>query len=243
MCALTLRKSVAKIQDGPCVTLRAWATLPGVDLLVATHLFSDLDERLKWDTCFARLQIIQEDVQGSDIMYSLLRVPPTVAARDFVQFRRIRTLEDGSIVIVLRSCEHAGAPKDKNVIRAESLNSGYIFRQTYEQGLPVLKIFITTRADIKGLIPKWIINMMAPRAPKEWVTNLRKAALEYQEKNPGYKEALAGELDKYRSYHAYDLEPAAEESTSNDCRVKVTSPRTNSCEHPQLSARCQDETA
>merc|ERR1712039_915506 len=60
--------------------------------------------------------------------------------------------------------------------------------------------------DIKGLVPKWVINMLAPKAPKEWVENLRKAALDYQQANPGYREALAGELDKYKEDDPFDYE-------------------------------------
>lgn len=34
---------------------------------------------------------------------------------------------------------------------------------------PVLKLFIMSCSDVKGLIPKWLINFVAPKKPGEWV--------------------------------------------------------------------------
>merc|ERR1711902_427912 len=95
--------------------------------------------------------------QSSDILYSLMKVTG-VTPRDFLQFRRARVMDDGSILLVLRSAEHPDFPESKNAIRAESYISGYVLRQAVENGESVLKIFLMSFSDIKGLIPKWIIS-------------------------------------------------------------------------------------
>lgn len=203
---------VAKIQAGVgVITLRAWATVPGVDLTVAFFLFYNIEERVKWDKVFVRMDVIDSGLQGSDIIYSLMKVP-AVTPRDFLQYRRVRVMDDGSIHIVLRSAEHPNMPDAKGVIRAESYISGYILTQSYDNDKPVLNIYLMTCVDIKGLIPKWIINATAPRKPAEWVETLRKAAIEYQNAHPNYKQELLKELEPFRETNPYDYEPAPVDS-------------------------------
>merc|ERR1712146_153424 len=155
------------------ITLRAWSTVPGVDMFVAFHLFANHKERVKWDKVFAVMDVLEPNRQGSQIVYSLMKVPP-VTPRDWLQWRRIKFFEDGSIFIVLRSAEHPDMPDQKSAIRAESYIAGYILRQTWQDGVPVLNLFLMTCCDIKGLIPRWIINAAAPRKPAEWVDSLKK---------------------------------------------------------------------
>lgn len=198
---------VAKVQTGVgCITLRAWATLPNVKTCVAFYLFHNTLERVKWDKVFAAQEIIDANAQGSDVLYSLMKVPG-VTPRDFLQYRRSRVQEDGSILIVLRSAEHLDKQEDKNVIRAESYISGYVLRQGYEEnGEPVLKIFLMSCADVKGLIPKWIISYFAPKKPGEWVDGLRKACMQYQIEHPNYEQELAEYMRRFRADNPYDYE-------------------------------------
>merc|ERR1719487_569997 len=156
-------------------------------------------------------------MQGSAIVYSLMRVP-MVTARDFLQYRRILFKEDGSIHIVLRSAEHPDMPEQKNAIRAESYIAGYILSQTYEAGVPILNVFLMTCVDIKGLIPKWIINAAAPRKPAEWIDSLKKAAIEYQKAHPNYKDSMGEDTKQYRADNPFDYEdavPGANQDSEN----------------------------
>lgn len=203
---------VAKVQSGPgVITLRAWASVPGVLSHVAFHLFYVTEERMKWDKVFAKQAIIGADCQGSDILYSLLK-PPVGTPRDFLQYRRIRLQKDGSILIVLRSAEHPDCPEESSAIRAESYISGYVLRQEWDGEKPVLKIFLMSCSDIKGLIPKWIVNTIAPRKPGEWIESLRKAAVDFQQANPG----VMGELQQTVQRFAEDV-PFDFEGEGTDC--------------------------
>jgi len=198
---------VCKVQSGERnVSIRAWATVPDVHMNVAFKLFYDSQDRVSWDKVFNEFRVLEQTGAGSDIIYSLIRAPG-VTAREFVQFRRVRVQEDGSIVIVLRSADHAGAAPRKDAIRVESYIAGYILRQEYECGKPVLKIFIMSCCDVKGMIPKWIINYMAPKKPAEWCDSLRNAALEYQRNHPNHKELLKELLDGFCAERTYTSEP------------------------------------
>lgn len=201
---------VAKVQAGEAgITLRAWATVPGVDLFVAFYLFHDFNQRVQWDKVFAKMDLIGGDGSqkcSSDILYSLLKVPG-VTPRDFLQYRRARVHDEKCILLVLRSAEHPEMPEKRDTIRAESYSSGYVLRQAEENGQPVLKIFLMSCSDIRGLIPKWIINYVAPRKPPEWVETLRKACLDYQAQHPDYRARLAEYVDRYRGEQPFDYEP------------------------------------
>jgi len=210
---------VAKTQnDTGCITLRAWATVPGVDMNVAFFLFTNHTERVKWDKVFAIMEVVEPNMQGSSILYSLLRVP-VVTDRDFLQYRRIRVMDDGSIHIVLRSAEHLDMPEQKGAIRAESYNAGYILRQTFEGDTPVLNIFIMSCLDIKGFVPKWLINATAPRKPAEWVEALKKASVDYMKANPNFKETLADALEEYKQHNPYDYEEDLPEALPENAEV------------------------
>merc|ERR1711972_221153 len=126
--------------------------------------------------------------------------------RDFLQYRRARVQEDGSILMMLRSAEHPDMPENKNYVRAESHIAGYVLRQTFEAGQPVLNIFLMSCADIKGLVPKWVINYVAPRKPPEWVDSLQKACMEYQKKNPDYEKKLQEYVERYQGEVPFDYE-------------------------------------
>mmetsp|Transcript_132643 Transcript_132643/g.296643 ORF Transcript_132643/g.296643 Transcript_132643/m.296643 type:complete len:685 (+) Transcript_132643:96-2150(+) len=201
---------VAKVQSGlGGITLRAWAQVPGVDLHVAFFLFYDISERVKWDKTFSNISVVNDsDVvqKGNDIIYSMMKVP-TVTTREFLQYRRVSLQDDGSILILLRSAEHKDKPEAKGIIRVENYISGYVLRQAHVGDQPVLNIFILSCNDVKGMIPKWIVNMMAPKKPGEWVESLRKAAVDYQAKYPDCKKACLECLSRFAGSHPCDYEP------------------------------------
>jgi len=207
---------VAKVMAGAgCITLRAWATVPGVLKDVAFYLFHQHEERVKWDKVFADMHVVGEPQNGSEVLYSAMRIPG-VTPRDFLQYRRVRLVEDGSIAIVLRSAEHPDCPENKNFIRAESYIGGYVLRQEFDAGEPVLKLFLMTCSDVKGLVPKWIINMVAPRKPAEWVESLRRACVGYQEANPNCREIVKKYMEQFDADNPWDYELMPSEFDGED---------------------------
>lgn len=79
--------------------------------------------------------------------------------------------ENGTIILHFASMEHPDMPPKKNVIRAETLISGYVIRPTGENSCHVM---IVSQNDIKGLIPKAIVNRVASKAPADWVNSMNK---------------------------------------------------------------------
>lgn len=210
MCLERSQIKVAKAMttDGTgCIFLRAWSTLPGVKLPVAFHMFHNCENRMQWDRAFFNMEVI-DDVNGSDILYSILKVP-AFTPRDYVQYRRVKVQEDGSILFCLRSAAHPMLPEKSGYIRAESYTSGYVLRPYTEGGESGIKMFLMTSTDIKGIIPKWIINFVAPRKPGEWIDALKKACLDYQAAHPNL-DHLDEELLPYTRENPFDYEDGPE---------------------------------
>lgn len=69
-----------------------------------------------------------------------------------------------------KSVKHSKCPEKPKVIRAETLISGYIFeRINNPNGTVDTSITIISQNDIKGVVPKAIVNMVSAKAPKQWV--------------------------------------------------------------------------
>lgn len=93
--------------------------------------------------------------------------------RDWVQ-RRVFVRdypEPQCIMMHFVSIEHPAMPVKRKVIRAETVISGYVLRPT---GAHTCDLTIISQNDVKGLIPKMIVNRFASKAPADWINNLLK---------------------------------------------------------------------
>ncbi len=89
----------------------------------------------------------------------------------------------GDVCIHFKSVEHKECPPVRKHIRGNVLIAGYIFRTISKEPLQSC-IYIVSQNDIKGLIPKFIVNMVAAKAPREWMNNLRKASYKHMGVDP-----------------------------------------------------------
>ncbi|CAK9022020.1 StAR-related lipid transfer protein 7 [Durusdinium trenchii] len=179
-------------------------------------MFHRCEKRMQWDKSFFEMKVVDE-IEGSDILYSVLRVPAVVATQSehtverAVEPEAVATANghgrsvDGTILISLRSANHPELPETSKHVRAESFTSGYVMRRYDDGNEKGTKVFLMTCTDVKGIIPKWIINFVAPRKPGEWIDCLKRACLEYQASNPDY-ESLLKELEPFKEYHSFDFE-------------------------------------
>ena len=89
--------------------------------------------------------------------------------------------ESGCIQLYLRSCEVEGIEEvGKGRIRADVLASVYLIREVEKD---CTEIVIYSQVDIKGSIPKTIINALAPSTPLKWIRKLRQACHEFTQRN------------------------------------------------------------
>jgi hypothetical protein len=152
----------------PPVLVRAYASIPKVTMANVFYHIVDTDLRPKWDQNFAKFSLVPHPHEEEcEILYCTINAPFGVTPRDFLQYRK--SIVEGSVVtIMMRSAIHDEKPPVHGYIRAESLISGYVIRQKGED----CELFLMSQTDIKGLIPKWMVNIAAAKAPAQWIDNL-----------------------------------------------------------------------
>jgi hypothetical protein len=91
----------------------------------------------------------------------------------------------GMITIHYKSETHPKCPEKPKMVRANTILGGYILEEEKNpKGGYNTKMIIISQNDIKGIIPKSIVNMAAGKAPREWVKNLIKGCEEYLKTRP-----------------------------------------------------------
>lgn len=107
-----------------------------------------------------------------------------VSDRDFVQRRKkwINFPDENTICMHFKSVESPKMPPVKKVVRGDIIISGYCIR-TVSLNPPKTFLSIISQTDIKGSIPKWLVNAVSQKAPKDWVVNLIKGCNMVRQKN------------------------------------------------------------
>ena len=79
-----------------------------------------------------------------------------------------------------KSVTHPKCPERSSTIRAETEISGYILEEDIDaKGKISTKLTIISQNDIKGVVPKSVLNMVCGKGPKVWVGNLINGCKEY----------------------------------------------------------------
>lgn len=160
-----------RVENSPICMIRANCDVNFSSHIVYTAIW-DTAIRTQWDAVFHEFRLIDK-LPDYEVLYYMIKTPFGITKRDWLQ-RRVEIHdypEPGTIMMYYVSCEHPGMPPRKGVIRAETLVSGYIIRPTGENTCTVM---IVSQNDVKGLIPKVIVNSVASKAPADWVTSMNR---------------------------------------------------------------------
>jgi hypothetical protein len=163
-----------KTEGTPMVMIKAIATLKGIPKRIVFKALYDTDIRQQWDKLFHQFEVVEHDEDKMHtVLYYLIKAPIGISNRDFLQLRKVvhDFPEEGITYMHFKSIEHVDKPPVKKVVRAETIISGYVIEQIQDDP-PVTQLVIISQNDIKGLIPKYLVNMASGKAPKQWVGNL-----------------------------------------------------------------------
>ncbi len=109
-----------------------------------------------------------------EILYMSLESPVFfIKNRDWVQQRKAwkKTPNDNTFILHFKSVELDDVPETDKCVRAHTYISGYFVTKISENKSLLIIIAMN---DIKGSIPKWLVNRESAKAPKKWVENLKK---------------------------------------------------------------------
>jgi hypothetical protein len=168
-----------KPEDSPVVLIRGIAFCEGLRPKQIFDVIYDSAYRQKWDSVVSNFQVVEKIDDYTDIIYFLIKAPFGASNRDFLQQRRFRMNypEKGHIMISFQSTTHHSVPPQKSAIRGETVISGYIIRPAPHDPNSS-ELVIISQVDIKGAIPKTIVNYVASKAPLDWVNKMMKASKE-----------------------------------------------------------------
>ena len=164
------------VEGIPVILIKCIANLP-FNKDIVFEAIANLNIRKQWDSVFSELKVVNnEGENGSEILYMIIKSPVFIVDdREFVQQRKVwkNFPTEKSHILHFISVDNPSCPKNKKLVRAETIISGYYMQDDPDEpGHSILGVLSQT--DIKGNIPHVLINKFAPRSSKSWVKSLLK---------------------------------------------------------------------
>ncbi|XP_068718776.1 START domain-containing protein 10-like [Montipora capricornis] len=180
-------KVFCKVIDGSTIRLiKVVARFSDVSCSLMYDVLHDGDYRRCWDENMVECYEICQLDRYNDIGYYSIKCPTPMKNRDFVTQRSWNCTDD-DFIIFNHTVYHKDIPVKKGFIRGQSILSGY-FVQRKGEGCSVTYV---SQVDLKGHLPKWLVNRASTKIAPKVVIKVHKAALGYQawkaEHAPSYK--------------------------------------------------------
>jgi hypothetical protein len=153
------------------------------------HILYNNEARKKWDHHYTRFETIWRSGE-LDILDAIVQAPFGCANREFMEWRRTKKIlkneeKSDQFVIYLRSWSGSACRAVlKGHVRAEVWLSAYLIQWWKDEKTGHVlgsEILVLTQIDIKGLIPRYLVNALSASAPKRWVKSVTAAALKEME--------------------------------------------------------------
>ncbi|KAL4511627.1 hypothetical protein ABPG72_012472 [Tetrahymena utriculariae] len=166
------------IPGNPCVLVRAESLIKDCNAEEVFVQIYNAEIRSQWDKVTQGFTVIDKIQDGVDVIYFFVDPGLGVTKRDFCQTRVLKKdyPQKGQTTIVFYSIQHPSCPERKGFIRAFSHIAGYVIRP---QGKDT-SLTIMTQSDVKGIVPKYVVNYMAARAPPKWIESMKKGCIDYR---------------------------------------------------------------
>uniref|UniRef100_A0A5F8G4F0 START domain-containing protein 10 n=1 Tax=Monodelphis domestica TaxID=13616 RepID=A0A5F8G4F0_MONDO len=137
----------------------------------------DIEYRKKWDSNVIETFDIARLTVNADVGYYSWRCPKPLKNRDVITLRS--WLPMGADYIIMNySVKHPKYPPRKDLVRAVSIQTGYLIQSTGPKNSVITYL---AQVDPKGSLPKWVVNkssqFLAPKAMKK----MYKACMKYPE--------------------------------------------------------------
>lgn len=177
-------KGYKKLVEGsPIIMVRCDVECKGIRPHECFQLIYDFDIRRTWDKNLPTQEVFETIDDKIDYIYSMFKAPWGVANRDFCQYRRWEYDQKGlEYIIYMLSVDHEKCPTIKDNVRAHTYISGYTVKK-HPTDPNSCQMMIISQVDIKGLVPKFIVNGVAASGPSSWASDQIKSAAKCREKN------------------------------------------------------------
>ncbi|XP_053547291.1 START domain-containing protein 10 isoform X2 [Bombina bombina] len=197
------------VVEGPIrktsVSFQSRLTLPDVSASTVFDVLHDLSYRKNWDLSMIETFDIARLSANVDVGYYAWKCPKPLRNRDVVTLRSWLILPD-CYMIINYSVKHKMYPPRKDLVRAVSLQAGYLIEHT---GLNSCSLTYTAKVDPRGSLPKWMVNKAAQYLAPKLMRSLYKACQRYPpwklKNQPDYKPWLYMEQNTLPRMHLGEL--------------------------------------
>eukprot|EP00697_Spironema_sp_BW2_P004953 gnl/Spiro4/16694_TR8981_c0_g1_i1.p1 gnl/Spiro4/16694_TR8981_c0_g1~~gnl/Spiro4/16694_TR8981_c0_g1_i1.p1 ORF type:complete len:252 (+),score=53.95 gnl/Spiro4/16694_TR8981_c0_g1_i1:62-757(+) len=145
--------------------LRGRCLFPGITPFQVFDMVSSMKSRHFWgDDLFIKGEIVEQLNRDCQIWYQQFRCPWPITNRDTCTLHQTHKHPDGTYTACTVSRKHPRHPKNSDFIRAKVYPSGFVIvpLPNDERGCMVHYVVMS---DPKGWIPKWAVNLNAPKIP------------------------------------------------------------------------------
>ena len=168
------------IPNCPNILVKGIALLEGIPFDIAWKAIADTNLRIKWEKLFLNFESVENHPENdTEIIYFNMKAPFPVQDRDFLQRKTV--LYDypvkGQVLIHIESVECDKKPPSSKYVRAQTIVAGYLFKELSKFPLRC-SITIINQVDLKGSIPRYLINMHAASGSRDWVESYRLGCME-----------------------------------------------------------------
>ncbi|ELP88101.1 phosphatidylcholine transfer protein, putative [Entamoeba invadens IP1] len=159
------------------IKLRSTA-LKDIPAEVIHDVLQDPEYRATWDESMKEQKLVEQIDENTEIGYYSVKMPLTIANRDWVNMRSWWFDEKKGIYIITNhSVDHPKCGEVSGFVRAKSLKTGYIVEKTPEG----TKLSFFSWNSWNGWIPNWVVNKCSKYMIADIIQQLRDAATKYPE--------------------------------------------------------------
>ena len=133
------------------------------------HVLGDNNHKKDWVDRLVKTEILEKIGPYEKVMYQEFSAPWPVANRDFVYHAKLIRKKSGEIVLHMNSVPNPKAPKTVGV-RADLIKSVYVLTPL---GPNKTKLEVEIQSDPKGLLPKWVVNIIQKSWPMKTLEKIR----------------------------------------------------------------------
>lgn len=132
-------------------------------------VLADRDHRKDWVDRLDRNRDLEVMSQKERVIYQSFKMPFLISNRDMVYKSVITKSKSGTVTYDMFSVEHPKAPETIGV-RVELIKSKYILKPL---GKNKTEVQVEILSDPKGMLPKWLVNLIQKSWPLKTLRALR----------------------------------------------------------------------
>ncbi|MFZ8933876.1 MAG: START domain-containing protein [Bacteriovoracaceae bacterium] len=133
------------------------------------HVLKDNTHKKDWVDRLLKSEVLEKNNEYEQVMYQVFNAPWPVSNRDFVYKAKLTRDKSGVITLDMNSIDHPKSPKTVGV-RADLIRSIYKLTPI---GPNQTKLEVQIQSDPKGLLPKWVVNIIQKSWPLKTLKRIR----------------------------------------------------------------------